>query len=317
MTAPRAALAILLLLSGTDGAGSFHRTLRSGPATLDLRTAGAADAVAITDTITVTLTLEAGPGLEVDPPRGMAPAPAWLLVEQRPPTSEAAAGRWRQVSLIAPLLPGPQTWQPPALRYRDHTTAGWQDIAWPPVEIPVLAPPQDVDRDGLRDITAIEPLDPEPDHSAPRWLWALVPIAALVAIGFYLRTRALRSVPRAPARLALLHLCRLIARELPVKGRAERFVTILTLVLRRYLEQQYHLAARRQTTAELLQAAAGSPSLTPSQRRFLETFLPRCDQIKYAGSATTVQECAALAEDMRRFITESDRDAPSDPPRPA
>jgi hypothetical protein len=307
------------LLSGlnVERAAAFQRALKSGPATLELRTA--VDAVAVTDAVTVILTLDAGPGLEVAPPRLTASSAAWLLVEQRSPTSEPIAPdrvHWRQISLLAPVATGPQSWQFPPLRYRDHSTDGWQEIAWPPLEIPVAAPSTDAEKDGLRDITAIEAPALVPPRTLPVWLGisvVLIPIAVL--IGLYLRRRTTLLTRPEPGRIALLHVQRLIGRRLPERGQPERFVTLLTLIVRRYLEKQYHLAARRQTTAELLHSVAGHGSLTASQRQFLESFLPRCDLIKFAGADAAADAAAdepnALAEAVQRFVAETDRSHPT------
>ena len=56
----------------------------------------------------------------------------------------------------------------------------------------------------------------------------------------------------------------------------------VSTVLRRYIEDQYSLRALEQTSPEFLAAIARSPRFSEDDRYLLETFLNRCDMIKFA-----------------------------------
>lgn len=314
MIAPRRFLLLALagLLGPTPPAFAFHATQTSGPATLDLRADSPADALSLSDVLAVTLTVEGGPGLQVDVPRAGLPPAGWLLVEREPPTREktAAGVRWRQTFLVAPAAVGAKPWQFPTVRYYDRTTPEEQEAAWPPLTIRVLAPPDRPGKDSLRDVAVIEELPPGPPAAVPPWLWltAITAIVGvLVGVAVYWRTRPVRVNRLAPAALALRRCDRLLAFRLPEQGRHERFVTLLTLILRRYLERQFQAAGRRRTTGELLAALAADARLDEAQRRFLASFLARCDLIKFARAATTAAGCEALAREVRAFVAATAR----------
>src|SRR5262249_42701292 len=95
---------------------------------------------------------------------------------------------------------------------------------------------------------------------------------------------------------------RLMALRLPEQGRSERFITLLTLLVRQYLERQYALPARRRTTSEFLEQLARISSLGSEQKHFLASFLEQSEQVKFAQVSLTSDECQQWADAARRFL---------------
>jgi hypothetical protein len=82
----------------------------------------------------------------------------------------------------------------------------------------------------------------------------------------------------------------------------ERYHTLLSGVVRRYLEARFRLPARRQTTAEFLEAMRRAPQLNAGQQELLRDFLERCDLGKFAPVTPSAEECRATAGMARRLI---------------
>ena len=95
---------------------------------------------------------------------------------------------------------------------------------------------------------------------------------------------------------------RVLALQLPDKNKTEGFHTLLANIVRRYLEREFQLPARRRTTAEFLEVLQSCPKLPPARQEFLRDFLIRCDLAKFAGVTATPADCAALADKVRAFI---------------
>jgi hypothetical protein len=68
------------------------------------------------------------------------------------------------------------------------------------------------------------------------------------------------------------------------------------------VEKKHHVPARRQTTAEFL---AGLPPALAAQRGWLEAFLTRCDQIKFAPIEAHAGECEQLVAEVRNYLVSS------------
>jgi hypothetical protein len=237
----------------------------------------------------------------------------WFRCEPAgPPQRTAANGheRWQAAIRLSPSPPKDSTMElhPPSLKY----TEGFDEertIEFQPVKVRITTTVASLDvKKELRDITP--PEDPPPPlPSWTRWLpWAGVAAAAagLVAGGWGLRRRFLpTAAPLAPHEWAVRELDRLEAQRLPEAGEAERYHTLLSDVVRVYLERRFTLPASHQTTVEFLETMRRSPQLTPAQQRLLREFLERCDMAKFARVAPPPEECRAVAAMARSFVQES------------
>lgn len=167
-------------------------------------------------------------------------------------------------------------------------------------------PPADLGK--LRDITGVERVpEPPPEAPWPIWPW-LVPAALGVSalLAWLWQRRRRRATPPPPAdQWALAEIQRIAGLGLAGNGEVERYHTLLSDVVRRYLELRFQLPASRQTTPEFLQTMAASGLLAPAQQALLSGFLERCDLAKFARAGFSVDECRQAAAMACAFVEQT------------
>lgn len=171
----------------------------------------------------------------------------------------------------------------------------------------------------LRGITGIEDVPPTPVQSS--WPYWLALAAVLLVVAAVLISKLVRRRPATRAALpadiwALVKLDRIDAMKLSDAGAAERLHTLVSDVVRRYLERRFDLQAPRQTTIEFLETMRASPKLSTSQQELLREFLERCDLAKFARAACGVEECRTTAAMARRFVEETSLSRQTSPAAP-
>ena len=138
---------------------------------------------------------------------------------------------------------------------------------------------------------------------------AAVLIVALLAAGlFYFlnRPRRRRALPpQPPHEVALAALNRLRARHLIEDGKFEEYYVQLSAIVRRYLEDRFHLRAPEMTTEEFLSAVAGDGRLIPPHRRLLADFLAQADLVKFARHLPSLDDSEGAYNAARRFVEET------------
>lgn len=126
-------------------------------------------------------------------------------------------------------------------------------------------------------------------------------IGALVVVGWRTSRRRTKQLPRDRA----MHLLMQLERSgLVAAKQTERYFTLLSDIVRGFLEKEYQLDATRQSTAEFLEAAKGSPKLSAEQREHLGQFLHQCDRVKFGRAEVATEACQAAAESAWRFVTQ-------------
>jgi hypothetical protein len=219
--------------------------------------------------------------------------------------------RWEAAIRLDPLPPKESTIElrPAATQFVEGPGATAGKVEWAPVKLRITTDVASLDvKKELRDITPPEAPPPLPP-SWVRWLpWAgvAVALAGLVAGGWGLRRRfAAPAPPLLPHEWAARELDRIEALRLPEAGEVERYHTLLSDVVRAYLERRFDLPASQQTTVEFLETMRRSPQLTAAQQRLLRDFLERCDMAKFARAAPPAEECRAVAGMARSFVQET------------
>jgi hypothetical protein len=296
------ALPIVLLLTPTPlFAGTIQQ--QNGPARLELRFDGETPRLALADLLSVTLTVEGHESLRVRAPHELTATEPWQLVErsipQRIPVGTDRV-RWQLHYKFAPREPGtkvPFAFPEVAFREKDDDE---RSVTFDPVECTVIAPFEPAD---FRDITAIEELPAVPVKSL-EWRWPAVAVAIIALMGivlivrFLLRRRRLRS----NAQLALYELQRLNALSLAEQNRSERFITLLTMLVRRFLEREFDIPARRRTTPEFVQELDRHAALTTEEKQFLAEFLQQSEHVKFANQAMSLADCQRWAKAVEAFL---------------
>jgi hypothetical protein len=272
--------------------------------------------VPLSGTLRVTLTLLGGPSLEVAPIKAPVPGDGWVVREPLPAAMKSvlADGQlcWQQTFIIEPLKPADVKLSLPPLHYRAAPgDEDWQTVQWDDVAVRVTTEVASADIKDLRDVPPPEaPEGPEP--AWPLWPLGLALALALGLAGLVLWLRCRRppeAAPPPPHEWAAAELDRVEALDLPAKGEVNRYHTLLSDAVRRYLEMRFQLHAPQQTTGEFLQAVRTAPQLPPAQRDQLRDFLERCDLAKFSGAAPGPEECRATAALARSVVEQTAEEA--------
>jgi hypothetical protein len=263
--------------------------------------------ISLADLLHLSVSVEGSSSLKVEG-GGIVASDGWKVQPNKPSTTLLPKGgvRWQQVFVLDPLKPGKHELRLEPLRHQDGG-GDWVTVNWKPLEVTVLTQITQADVRDLRDITAIEDL-PSDRSGLGWWIWPLIAAAALTIGGgaFWLRQRRRQTrPPLTPQQWADRELERLLALGLPEKGAVERFHTLLSNVVRGYLEKRFYLRARRQTTPEFLRAMADSPQLSAEQQEFLRGFLQQCDLAKFAQFRPSSEECQERATAARAFVAQT------------
>jgi hypothetical protein len=150
-----------------------------------------------------------------------------------------------------------------------------------------------------------------------RWLiWLVIAIAAGllgVLIWYYRRRRRNRPVSPSPEQkldllaLAEADLKELLERGLPDNGRVKRFYVILSDIVKRILESGYEVHTAEQTTSEIVGSLQIKSGLERENVKRVESFLIRCDVVKFAKYIPSRVEHQAVSEDALQILAEAKR----------
>jgi hypothetical protein len=301
-----------------------------GPATLRIAGDKMEDGrveVRLSKQVHVKIAVEGPANLLVEKPASLTPSKHWqvqdvseLEIEKMPD----GRTRWQLSAILRPEAtdglplqgkPLDLPLQIAPLRYRlDAGRGDWQEAKWQQVTVRVTTTVGKADVSELRDITGPEQLPEAKSPWIPVLNWSGIALVALALLLGALELKRRLAPPKpelAPHEWAARELGRLEAMRLPEHGQAERFHTLVSDTVRRYLELRFHLRAPRQTTAEFLEAMRQSPNLNADQRILLRDFLERCDLAKFARAEYSVVECQATAAMARTFV---DQTKPAPPP---
>jgi hypothetical protein len=290
-------MSLLTIVAGLLLAQTPFEQVR-GPGKLVIETPSGAAELSLSDLVVVKLEFRGD--LAVEPPKDVTRSPGWRVYKRTPP-EERDSGKertWTQTFWLAPLEPGELVLQIEPWKVRER------QLAWEPVTLKVKSMVDTVEVASRRPITPIEELPPP--RSGPWWIWLVAGVVGVTLfLGGWVWGRRRKPAPQAVPTLAertLGQLDRLLARRLPEKQATTRFLALLTLILRGYLEKTLGLPARKLTTAELLPQLAKQGRLTPAISGVVRDVLERSDRIRFARAQTTVEECAELAGRVRRVI---------------
>ncbi len=154
------------------------------------------------------------------------------------------------------------------------------------------------------DTTQRQPKPPRPPIVLVPFNWwpliALVAaiLAALLAWWLWRWYRRRRAKPLPPFQEAEREFARIEAMKLIESGEAERYVVLMTDVMRDYLAARVESVQRSQTTSELISAAA---SVRPYAAG-LEHLLSRADLVKFARERISPDEARALGAQARAIV---------------
>jgi hypothetical protein len=232
---------------------------------------------------------------------------------ERPPRKEngrVISARWYTLTTFTTgdhLIPAPQVqYRPPGEELR---TVEGNEVLVGVSSVLAQAP-------NASDIRDIKPPEEVPFDWRPYGIaaGAVLAVGLLGAAFFYLlnRPRRQRVVPPQPAHeIALAALQRLHRQRLIEEGQFEEYYVRLSAIVRRYLEEGFHLRAPEMTTEEFLSAAATDGRLLAAHRRLLAEFLSQADLVKFARHLPTLRDSEGAYEAAQRFVEDTRPRVPS------
>lgn len=148
-----------------------------------------------------------------------------------------------------------------------------------------------------------------PPFKMPAWGWAAIVgvviaagLIAMALVALARRQRLLKLVRLTADQRANDALDRLAVDDYLARGEIKAFHEQLSSILRTYIEDRFGLHAPDRTTEEFLSEARLSPWLTPADVVLLESFLTRCDMVKFAAVVPDRSSCDAAMDAVRAFI---------------
>lgn len=132
-------------------------------------------------------------------------------------------------------------------------------------------------------------------------------VLALIAVSLmWMRRTRLKPTPQIPAHVRALRELELLLREgLTDRGEFKYFYIRIAEIVRRFVEDRYHLHAHDRTTEEFLESLRTTQSLSGQQKLLLKEFLSHCDLVKFAKMRPTIEEIEQTTDSCRRFIQDS------------
>jgi hypothetical protein len=137
------------------------------------------------------------------------------------------------------------------------------------------------------------------------WLWVLLGVLALIALGVILwiwlkPSRVLRA--KTAYELALEKLEK--ARALLNEANPEPYAVLVSETVRSYLGQRFHTPSTRRTTEEFLrQMHADTNTPLAEHRDLLRGFLEACDLVKFAHYQPGLEELEQVQQRAVSFVT--------------
>jgi hypothetical protein len=303
---------VLLLLVGVAGAALAD----DAPPLVTVHAVATPDTTTVGTRVRYELTVNAPPGVEIVVAQPVERIGDMDIVDfgtaAPAPTTDGRVVFTRWWQLVA-WTPGHHLLSSPEIRYR------------PPGGELAVAPGDDVGvtvesllerAKDASDIRDIKPPEPIPVDWRPYYAIAgvLLGLAALAAVVYRFAFRPARAIPAAPAPpphvVALAALDALRARKLVDHGAFKDFYSALSDIVRRYLEDRFHVRAPEMTTEEFLLSTARDGRLAPPHRRLLGEFLTESDLVKFARHVPTIADSERAYAAARRFVDDTSDQAP-------
>jgi len=149
------------------------------------------------------------------------------------------------------------------------------------------------------------------------WLWLVLGVLA-VAVAAFLAARRWRERWTRRQAMTLIIPPEVRARNglhaaLEMIGTPPVFCTLVSDIVRTYLEERFAFHAPDRTTEEFLDELQSSPMLALSQKRSLADFLMQCDLVKFARYEPGEPELRGLHDSALRLVDETTADSPPAP----
>jgi hypothetical protein len=145
------------------------------------------------------------------------------------------------------------------------------------------------------------------------WFWAggilgFLLISGIAGVFVFYRLRhgagMDSSVPEIPPHeQAFAELRALVDEKLVEQGKIKEFYHRISDILRRYIENRFHLKAPEQTTEEFLAAIQSDSAFNKDEKALLKEFLTLCDLVKFATFQPETADIQKTFDSCKAFIT--------------
>lgn len=173
--------------------------------------------------------------------------------------------------------------------------------------------------DDAKEIRGLKPLAKATVN--PLLYYGLALIALLGLVVWFVIRRLRKRAPEAEVEvvsslsahaMAYRRLHQLLVSDWIEKGQVERYFTILSEIIREYIEHRFGARAREMTTQEFLSQSLRRLGLASEQQETLRRFMELSDLVKYAKHVPAYEEIREAYDVARRFVDET-KEEPGEP----
>jgi len=289
----------------------------SPPAGVTIQTEATPEVAAIGDAIQINVEIETPPGYRVEliEPESQTgdftildffPGPTLPETEQNDTSQSAETSHHHRARIIAAVYEV-GTFVFPSVPVLVTTSEGEEiSLSSPPVTIEIKSILSE-ENPALKDLKRQAEI-PEPVRW---WIWIIAALAAgilAILIRYYLRKRPDVPAPQTPEEmmdllaLAEADLKALLARGFPGNGKVKHFYVLLSEIVKRILESGYTIQTAERTTGEIMDSLNRRPGQESENIQCIESFLTRCDVVKFAKYIPSQVEHETVAKDALRIL---------------
>lgn len=282
----------------------IDRLFRRGP--VSFRVALSREEVTIADHVTMLLEARAEQGYSVELPRFGDKLHQFGIVDYSSPPPELADDGMvvtRRQYELEPFLSGDYQIPPMTVSFWEEGDTLLHTLESDTVAVHVKSIlPEDHAGLEIRDIAGPVSF---PSNPYRPFLIAcgIVAAAAIVFLLWRRRREKIQPVPELPPHeLAFMRLEQLLSSKLLEEKQYRVFTTLVSDILRHYIEDRFRLRAPERTTEEFLLEARTGLSVDQSRKEILKEFLSHCDLVKFAALEPSSGDVKRTFETCRDFI---------------
>jgi len=289
----------------------IHKTVERGPVTVVLDTDKSE--MTIADRLNLTLSVMFDEAYDVELPKFGDKLEQFGIVDYHTSQPALTADNRSRISrsyVLEPFLSGDYTIPPMTVRFkkRSDTDGDWHEIQTEEITIHVTSLlPENIEKMTLHDIKPPENIPP----SYGIWLWAggiaLIILISGVGVFFVIRKRKQNGnhpvIIKIPAhQQAFEELNALVSENLVEKGKIKEFYHKISDILRRYIENRFHIRAPELTTEEFLTGIQTKTDFDTAHKILLKNFLTHCDLVKFARHQPQTEDIQKTFDSCKEFI---------------
>lgn len=277
----------------------------NGGVPLELSAESQEDEIYVGDIIKVNVTARNRTGYEILFPEVLGDTGEFTFVKSVPIEEGWGSKGPGRVYMMSIYTTGTHVMPPIEVMYRETEKDEWQFAQSPqvPLEIRSLLAGDYTD---IKDLKGLEGYG----GGVPWFLIAILPAAAACAAGRYFWNRwkeeKLAAAAPLPAHeIAYRELRQLKNRDLPGHGRVKEYYSVLSDIVRHYLENRFLYKAPEMTTEEFLESIRRSVDLETEHKELLKDFLSHCDLVKFAKYGPTPIEMLDSYNAAERLVDQT------------